>query len=219
MRALKQLSAHAATSTLPDGSLACGMISNMPSLTSPVVPAGRIRSLPQPTLHAGDLVIRPWQPGDAPAVFAAYQDPAIRRWHVRSMEDIAEASAWITSWPHRWQEESGADWAVSGHAAVIGRVGIKRVDLWEGIGELAYWVMPAARGHHIASRAIAAVSAWAFEVPGLHRLELIHATANPASCRAATRAGFDPEGTMRQQGRHADGWHDMHLHARLRVTN
>lgn len=195
------------------------MIGFMPSLTGPVVPAGRIRSLPQPTLYAGDLVIRPWHPGDAPAVFAAYQDLAIQRWHVRSMNDMTEALAWIRSWPQRWLEESGADWAVTAHEAVVGRAGIKRFDLWEGIGEVAYWVMPAARGHHVAARAVAAVSAWAFDVAGLHRLELIHSTANLASCRAATGAGFAPEGTTRQQGHHADGWHDMHFHARLRVTS
>ena len=188
----------------------------MPILTDPVVPAGRIGGLPQPTLHTGDLVIRPGQAADAAAVFAAYQDPGIQQWHVRSMGDMAEASAWISAWPQRWQEESGADWAVTACAAVAGRVGIKRFDLWEGIAELSYWVMPSARGRHVAARAAAAVSAWAFDVAGLHRLELIHASGNQASCRSANRAGFTPEGTMRQQGRHADGWHDMHLHARLR---
>jgi RimJ/RimL family protein N-acetyltransferase len=33
-------------------------------------------------------------------------------------------------------------------------------------------------------------------VIGLHRLELIHVTLNPASCRAATQAGFAAEGTL-----------------------
>jgi len=50
---------------------------------------------------------------------------------------------------------------------------------------------------------------------GLHRLELRHSTANPASCRVAARAGFRLEGTLRSAMRHPDGWHDMHLHARL----
>ena len=29
------------------------------------------------------------------------------------------------------------------------------------------------------------------------------------------RAGFRAEGTKRSGARHADGWHDMHLHARV----
>jgi [ribosomal protein S5]-alanine N-acetyltransferase len=209
----------ASSGALSGGLPAHGMISFMPSLTGPVVPAGRIRSLRQPSLQATDLVIRPWHLGDAAAVLTAYQDPAIQHWHVRPMDDLADASAWISSRRRQWQDESGADWAVTASAAVTGRVAIKRLDLWDGIGELAYWVTPAARGHHVAARAVTAVSAWAFDVLGLHRLELIHATGNPASCRVATRAGFHPEGTMRQHARHADGWHDMHLHARLRVTS
>lgn len=53
--------------------------------------------------------------------------------------------------------------------------------------------------------------------PGrLHRLELAHSVRNPASCRVADKAGYRLEGTKRQEGRHADGWHDMHPHARLR---
>jgi RimJ/RimL family protein N-acetyltransferase len=31
----------------------------------------------------------------------------------------------------------------------------------------------------------------------------------------AAKAGFDLEGTLRSAMRHPDGWHDMHLHARL----
>lgn len=190
----------------------------MPSLSGPAIPAGRIRSLAQPTLYAEDLVIRPWCPSDAEAVFAAYQDPAIQRWHVRSIDDIAEASAWIRSRRQQWQEELAADWAVTAAAAVAGRVAIKDFNLRDGFGEVAYWVTPAARGRRIAATAVTAITSWAFDVVGLRRLELTHATGNPDSCKVATRAGFLLEGTMRQRGRHADGWHDMHLHARLRLA-
>jgi RimJ/RimL family protein N-acetyltransferase len=58
------------------------------------------------------------------------------------------------------------------------------------------------------------VSRWAFAF-GLHRIEVHHSTRNPASCRVAERAGYPLEGTKRSQALHTDGWHDMHLHARL----
>jgi ribosomal-protein-alanine N-acetyltransferase len=38
---------------------------------------------------------------------------------------------------------------------------------------------------------------------------------NPVSCRVAENAGYRLEGTKRAEAMHADGWHDMHLHARL----
>ncbi|HVB43153.1 MAG TPA: GNAT family protein [Streptosporangiaceae bacterium] len=43
----------------------------------------------------------------------------------------------------------------------------------------------------------------------------MHSTMNPASCRVAGNAGFAYEGTKRREALHRDGWHDMHLHARL----
>jgi len=52
-------------------------------------------------------------------------------------------------------------------------------------------------------------------LPGLHRLELTHSVANAASCRVALRAGFVLEGTRRAEGLRTDGWHDMHLPARI----
>jgi RimJ/RimL family protein N-acetyltransferase len=84
-----------------------------------------------------------------------------------------------------------------------------------GISELAYWAKPAARGANTAARAVTALTRWAFDVLGLHRLELLHATDNNPSCRVAIKAAFHAEGTMRRQGLHRDGWHHMHLHARL----
>jgi len=39
--------------------------------------------------------------------------------------------------------------------------------------------------------------------------------ANPASCRVAVKSGFEAEGTERGAELHTDGWHDMHLHARI----
>jgi RimJ/RimL family protein N-acetyltransferase len=168
----------------------------------------------QPEIDADGLLMRPWRPSDRSAVVAAFADPAIQRWHCRSMTD-QEAADWIDSWPGRWRDETDAAWAVLDVAGVVGQVGLRRVDLAEGVASASYWVLPVARGCRIAPRALVAVTAWSFRTLGLHRLELSHSTANGASCRVAQHAGFVAEGTKRGEARHADGWHDMHLHARL----
>jgi Acetyltransferase (GNAT) domain len=116
-------------------------------------------------------VLRPWQPADAPAVVAAYQDPGIRRWHVRSMNEN-EALAWIEAWPKRWRQESGCGWAVASDVGVLGQVSLRTVSLDAGAAEISYWVLPEARGRRIAQRALAAVTTWSFDVLGLHRIEL-----------------------------------------------
>ncbi|HEY3506011.1 MAG TPA: GNAT family N-acetyltransferase [Actinocatenispora sp.] len=186
----------------------------MAALLPPVVPAGFLASTPQPTLAADGLTLRPWRAGDAPYLVEAYEDETIRRWHVRSMSD-PEAHAWINGRAARWAAETGADWAVTEHGVPVGRLGLKQLDLVDGAAEVAYWVLPAARGRAVAPRAVAALTRWCFTDLGLHRLEILHSTANEASCRVAAKAGFAYEGTKRQEGLHADGWHDMHLHARL----
>ncbi len=186
----------------------------MPDLMPPAVPAGSLRSLPQPTLRVDELTLRPWRGTDVDAVVDAYRDPDIQRWHVRSMS-YDEARAWIASWPDRWRAETGARWAIADEQALVGRDGLGAISLGEGAAAIAYWTLPAARGRNIAARAVRTVSAWMFSSVGLHRIELNHSTLNTASCRIAAKAGFGYEGTKREQGLHHDGWHDMHLHARL----
>jgi RimJ/RimL family protein N-acetyltransferase len=186
----------------------------VPSLAAPAVPPGRMAALTQPEIHANGLLLRPWQSSDRTAVVAAYADPAIQRWHCRSMTDD-EARDWIAAWQGRWRSETGAGWAVLDSGTVAGQISLRRVVLAQGLAEVSYWVLPAARGRRIAPRALCAVTAWSFARLGLHRVELCHSTSNVASCRVAIYAGFAVEGTKRGEGRHADGWHDMHIHARL----
>lgn len=186
----------------------------MPEMVDPVIPTGTLRAHRQPRLRVGALLLRPWQEADVPSLVDAYLDPEIRRWHVRSLAD-AEALAWIRERWARWEAETGADWAVECREGLVGRVALRSIDLTEGRGEVAYWVVPAARGHGVAARALAAMTEWAFDVMRFHRLELVHSVHNVASCRVASAAGYAVEGTKRQDLLHTDGWHDAHLHARI----
>ncbi|WP_328462228.1 GNAT family N-acetyltransferase [Actinoplanes sp. NBC_00393] len=186
----------------------------MPSLYTPALPAGTLSSLPQPVITDDGLQLRPWQESDLADVIAGYSDPAIQRWHCRSMTSD-EAREWIARWPGRWSTETGAGWAVTLDGAVAGQISFRRVDLDEGLAEVSYWVLPSARGKRIAPRALGALAVWSFGTLGLHRVELNHSTLNNASCRVAELAGFPAEGVQRGVARHADGWHDMHGHARL----
>jgi RimJ/RimL family protein N-acetyltransferase len=109
------------------------------------------------------------------------------------------------------------DAAVDGRDQPLGQIGLRNISLAEGSASLSYWVTPAARGRSIAVRSVEALSAWAFESIGFNRLNIQHSTSNTASCRVAERTGYRVEGTLRQAIKHADGWHDWHLHGRLRT--
>ncbi|WP_432119454.1 GNAT family N-acetyltransferase [Streptomyces sp. bgisy032] len=191
----------------------------MPFLTDPVLAVGTLAGHPQPTLPAdGGLVLRPWRAADAPAVHRVFQDPVMHRWHARSADSEDEVAGWIRDWHRAWEEEREAQWAVTGadRGALLGRVALREMRLDDGVAEVAYWTAPAARGGGVAARAATALAHWALDEVGFHRLELLHAVGNEASCRVAVRSGFAFEGTKRSALLHPDGWHDMHLHARVR---
>ncbi|MEU3320727.1 GNAT family N-acetyltransferase [Streptomyces sp. NPDC006785] len=187
--------------------------------TPPTLASGCLAGAPQPVIPvAGDgLLLRPWERADARAFLSAYEDEETRRWHTHRPMTVAQVEEWFDGYRQDWEREKGCHWAVARDSGeVLGRMALRRVDLADGAANAAYWVLPAARGAGVASRALAAVSAWALDGIGFQRLELDHSTRNDASCRVATRAGFRLEGTKRNAAVHDDGRHDMHLHARVR---
>ncbi|NEB77991.1 GNAT family N-acetyltransferase [Streptomyces sp. SID14478] len=190
----------------------------MPIETSPVIAPGTLSAVPQPTLATadGDLLLRPLEPGDAAAVHAAFQDPTLRYWHARRMDSPQEALGWIEGTHETWRTETAAQWFVTGAAdgEPLGRMALREMILADGVAEIGYWVLPAARGRGVAPRALAALTQWALAA-GFHRLDLKHSTRNEASCRVALKSGYDLEGTARSSVLHTDGWHDMHIHARI----
>ncbi|MEU6207980.1 GNAT family N-acetyltransferase [Micromonospora musae] len=186
--------------------------------TPPAISAGTLSAGPQPLLSAGGgLLLRPWAATDAPVFLAAYRDPEIQRWHTRQPASEEQVREWFDEYRRDWAQERGAHWAVTRDGGeVLGRIALRGFDLDDGVAECAYWVLPAARGAGVAPRALTAVSGWALGEAAFHRLELDHSTRNGASCRVAVKSGFRLEGTKRSDAVHADGRHDMHLHARIR---
>jgi len=190
----------------------------VPRLVSPAIAAGSLSRTLQPSIPVNAVaMLRPWLPDDAPALAAAYEDPAIQRWHARRADSVDEAGDWIERWRRGWIEESAGHWAVvePDTGGLLGRVALKGLSLRDGTAVLAYWMVAAARGRGLCAESVASLSSWAFREAGFHRIELEHSMGNAASCRVAVKAGFPEEGIRRGAALHADGWHDMHLHARL----
>jgi RimJ/RimL family protein N-acetyltransferase len=190
----------------------------MMTLVASVVPAGTMAALPQPTLSIGaGLIIRPWVRSDSPDVLKAASDPAIQQWHMLAIETESEACDWIAARQTNWSDEKGANWAIVQQSteAIIGRIGLRDVNLYVGQAGFTYWILPDARGQGTAARAVIAVTNWSFNKIGLHRLIIAHSTANVASCKVAGKADYSYEGTMISQLKHADGWHDMHMHGKI----
>ena len=189
----------------------------MSRLVPPVVPPGSLARNDQPVLHGErGAVLRPWTGVDTAAVVDAFSDPDIQRWHFRRM-DAFEARDWVDAWEPRWRAETDVSWAICADvdAEAAGYIAVRDMTLEFGWGAISYWMRPAFRRRGLAAAATRAVAAWAFDDVGLHRLEIRHSIDNAESCGVATNAGFPHEGTMKSALLHADGWHDVHVHARL----
>jgi RimJ/RimL family protein N-acetyltransferase len=155
--------------------------------------------------HAHGLLLRPWQPEDAPAVLRACQDPEIHRWTNLPSPYLPEhAEHFVTTHTRQaWAERTGAPLGVFDPATgeLLGANGL--VNRRTGTGEIGYWVAPWARGRGVATRATHAVAAWALAALGLTRLVWRAEVGNHASRLVAQRLGFRLEGVQRAVARRA----------------
>ncbi|RKT08885.1 RimJ/RimL family protein N-acetyltransferase [Streptomyces sp. 1114.5] len=175
-------------------------------------------------LDLGDVRLSPWgraldlAGGTVPALVAAAADPEIAHWNPLHTADPAAAEAYLDRCDARWADGSSAAFAITdaADATLLGNAYLEWTDPGNGVVMVGYWLLAAARGRGLATRATTAVTRWAVEAAGARRIELYHFVDNGASCRVAVRAGFPYEGTLRASYRRAGGeYADEHLHARL----
>jgi RimJ/RimL family protein N-acetyltransferase len=153
-----------------------------------VVPAFEV-----PILRSGDVVLRPWELADAPAVVEAAADPYIPR--ITTVPEFAtepQARAYIERQWDRASSRLGYSFAICAPSAV-GQIG-----LWprDGVASVGYWLIPAARGRGLAARALGVLVDWASSA-GYAELELFAEPWNEASLATARRCGFVERGPVR----------------------
>jgi RimJ/RimL family protein N-acetyltransferase len=72
------------------------------------------------------------------------------------------------------------------------------IDLHNRMAHLGVSLRPAFRGRGLGADVVLALCEYGFAVRGLHRLQVDTLAGNTAMIRAATQAGFVPEGTLRR---------------------
>lgn len=138
------------------------------------------------------LLLRPWEPRDAPGLVEVFSDAALRRWTSAAVHDEESAARWVRDQRDGW--DSGRRYAFAvvepaadGGGTLVGHVVLKTP---AATAEVGYWTAAHARGRAVAPRALRALTDWAFTELGLQRLDLIHRTDNTASCRVADKTGY-----------------------------
>ena len=147
--------------------------------------------LPDPPLRSGDVVLRPWQLDDAPALVDAWADPEIQRWTgVPERRDLAAAERWIAGDEARRRRWLSLDLVVERDGEVAGEVGLSSIDRGAGTAEIGWWTAAAHRRQGLASTAVALVGRWAERELDL-ALTAVCDPANPASIAVARQAGIN----------------------------
>ena len=81
---------------------------------------------------------------------------------------------------------------------LAGEALLRAIDLHNRTAHLGLSLRPAFRGRGRGADVVAALCEYGFAVRGLHRLQVATLAGNTAMIRAAERAGFVPEGRLRQ---------------------
>ena len=150
-------------------------------------------------LDLGDLQIRSWRKSDLDALLRhannakiaanlrdQFPHPYTRREAIDYLNFVREQR------PERAFALQYNDEAIGGVAFQVG-LDISRVS-----AEIGYWVGEACWGRGFATRAVRAVTEWAFTEYKLTRVFALVFSHNAASIRVLEKAGFEPEGTLRR---------------------
>jgi len=150
------------------------------------------------TLTDGVVILRPWRPGDAGAVFAACQDPLIARFvPIPQPYTEADARTFVATRRRDWETEDERSFAIVDPATDDLLGAIARHGPFGHRVTFGYWLAPEARGRGVATRALRLLVDWTLATTGAIRLDLWTDLENEASGRVAQRVGFVREGIRR----------------------
>lgn len=163
------------------------------------------------------LILRPWADSDIQPLIEIYRDPLLRKWTRLPVTGVEEAVRWLAIQSDGWRTGQRLSFAVleadrldgdrtegdrlegdrTEADRLVGNVAVKRGAVPGDCAEVGYWTAVEARGRGIASRALEALTGWAFDtLDGVTRLELLHQIDNTASCRVAEKTGYAYEQTL-----------------------
>jgi [ribosomal protein S5]-alanine N-acetyltransferase len=185
----------------------------------PAPPGGKLITVlpyPDPPLEDGVVRLRRWERRDLPCVEAASADPRIPQGTtVPAVFSDAEGIAYIERQWRRQSEDEGLPPAIerteSGLAVGFIVLLYRREPDVLGLG---YWVIPEARSHRYARRAVSLLVPWALRLGTVNRVEAMVEPDNVASRRTVEGAGFQREGLLRS---YLHGTHDVFVYSLVRA--
>jgi ribosomal-protein-alanine N-acetyltransferase len=189
------------------------MVSGVTSTRLPLWPTGPVAQ--------GPVVLREFSDADLPMVQELSTDPYVPL--IGSLPANAtrqEAQDYIDRQRGRLAEGVGFSFAIAEADTDrgLGGIGLWLAGLDEGRATAGYCVAPSARQRGVASAALMALTAFAWTIPALHRIELYIEPWNTGSVGTAELAGFEREGLLRSHQVIGGRRRDMLLYAVIRAA-
>lgn len=168
------------------------------------------------------LVLRPVGPADAEAFWALVErDRAhLGQWMswVEKTTSLEIERTFLAGEAERQRRGEGVMFGIYEQASLRGAIDIHRIDAMNRCTSLGYYLACDATGSGRMTACVNAVTRYAFETVGLHRLEIIVAIDNRASRNVAERCGFRQEATLRERIRAGTRYLDAALYSKVQVT-
>lgn len=172
-----------------------------------------------PRLAHPPVVLRAFEERDLPAVAAASYDPLIPLvTTVPRSPDPVELRAYVERQHDRLATGAGYSFAIADAATdeAVGQIGLWTADIAAGRASVGYWIVPGARRRGYARAALAAITAWAFTIEEVARVQLYVEPWNEGSWRAAEACGYEREGLVRSWEQVGDERKDMYVYGLVR---
>lgn len=171
-------------------------------------------------ISLGSALVRSFEPQDAPLLASYANDPAITAYMhdaIPRQYSTEEAAAWIEL--VRMQSPE-CHFSIARGEQIIGAIGLEpQHDIYQHSAELSYWVAEAHWGQGIATRAVGAVTDYAFWQLGFTRLYARVFDGNHASQRVLEKNAYALEGRLKKAALKLGRLCDQLLYAKLRASH
>lgn len=166
------------------------------------------------------IELRPFMPHQARDVFMLIDKhrDTLRQWMdwVDEHQNLKDSKALIKTALEHYGDYDGLDTGIWYEGQFCGQVSFNSWSLRNYKADLGYWLADSFTGKGIMTKAVHAMLNYAFDVVGIHRIELLCAIQNQRSCAVAERLNFTHEGVLRRGERIRNQFYDVNAYAILK---
>jgi ribosomal-protein-serine acetyltransferase len=143
---------------------------------------------------------------------------SLRQWlpWVDRTHTVEHTLQFIRSGLQQYAENNGFQCGIWHCGELVGSIGYHFFDWYNRRTSLGYWLGEKYRGQGLMTKAVKALTDYAFNELTLHRIEIRCAVQNRASCAIPERLGFTLEGVCRETEWLYDRYVDHNLYSMLR---